>query len=656
MVLKNKKVISVLGLLQILILFLSLCFTTISYKSELLVYISVLSYGIATIFYSIFFGLAQKYEKYFKQIHTINVIMGCVVLVILLRDPRNIHFPGYQKIILLLTFANLVFCEYLYLKKADLREILRKIKAVEISIKSQVELYLMLIVFGILSIHLGGTTYKWDSRLYYITCQELNAFSISDLAIYGHTAQAFGFLLKLGKVFFGDMNVAVHFVNVFVAMCGICAFYGIMRHICPKTGRINLCLATGVFAFSSYTLGLVNYLSLDYYCACLFPVVVYFMLKKQWVFHIIAAIFFVFTKEPAIIIYAGLCLGYLIIDIKQLKERYGLKVLKELFFSIKYWYMALIGILWLATYKLLGPWSAGEGGISFDFGFMWDKLKVMYLMNFGWYFSLLFLVAVLITVFKKKKNLFEIYTCLLIPLFVFTLFNCVFRTANHYRYNAITFFVICSVGMLYILELHKKYVVRIILGISCIISLCTSYLSIDPVSDSLFGKVFVGNGYIWSTSEDLRLGDSAIYNKQMLRSENALNQAFKASMTDGDQIVLQAEHNNIWYADGLTDFQPLNEDGYSYSCLWDTQLGQRVSVETEATQEIEMVQIADIEDIIRMVESNSFEKTYSYVAVSDTNNELIEQIKEYYSVLDEQEYEYGDWKYKRVRFRKIDTN
>ena len=106
----------------------------------------------------------------------------------------------------------------------------------------------------------------------------------------------------------------------------------------------------------------------------------------------------------------------------------------------------------------------------------------------------------------------------------------------------------------------------------------------------------------------------------MLRSENALNQAFKASMTDGDQIVLQAEHNNIWYADGLTDFQPLNEDGYSYSCLWDTQLGQRVSVETEATQEIEMVQIADIEDIIRMVESNSFEKTYSYVAVSDTNN------------------------------------
>lgn len=656
MVLRNKSIVKTLGLLYLLLVFFGLCFSTISYKDELFYGLSVLLFGSAVILFCIIFVFSKKFHDYYKQMSYINAVIGIVVLGLLLNDCQSIAFPGFQKVILIILLIGSVFCELLYLKEMHRTERGKRFKVLKAYFVENIGLYFILLLFLILSMHLGGTTYKWDSRLYFITCQELNAFSISNLAIYGHIAQGFGLLIKLGNALIGSMNVAVHVMNVFVAMCGICAFYGIMRYICPRVGKLNLCLSTGVYAFSAYTLGLVNYLSLDYYCASLFPVVVYFMLKKQWIFHIIAAIFFCFTKEPAIIIYAGLCLGYLVVDIRGLRERNGLKVLKKLFFSIKYWYMALIGILWFATYKLLGPWSAGEGGISFDFGFMWDKIKVMYLMNFGWYFTSLFLVAVLITVIKKKKNMFQIYTCLLIPLFVFTLFNCVFRTANHYRYNAITFFVICAVGMLYVLNLEKKHIARIILGISCIISLSTSYTSIDPITDILFGKVFVGNGYIWSTSEDLRLGDSAIYNKQMLGAENALNQAFKASMIDGDQIVLQAEHNNIWYADGLTDFHPLTEDGYNYSCLWDAKMAQRVSVENEATQEIEVVQIADIEDITRMAESDSLEQTYSYVAVSDTHNMLFQEIDEYYSIIDEEEYEYGDWKYKRVRFRKIDTN
>ena len=62
-----------------------------------------------------------------------------------------------------------------------------------------------------------------------------------------------------------------------------------------------------------------------------------------------------------------------------------------------------------------------------------------------------------------------------------------------------------------------------------------------------------------------------------------------------------------------------------------------------------------MEDINQIVESDNLEMTYSYIAISDDNNNMFQEISKNYFLVDEEEFEYGIWKYKRIRFRRIDT-
>lgn len=652
---KKKYLILGMGLLEILVTYLAFCISTISYRNELFVYMAVGLFGLVSFIYFEIFYLTYRtpqLQNYFKQIHFINIIAGSVLLGIFLCDLQNTHFPGYQKVIILLLLIATVVCEVLYLYQNGFTSMAKIINQTGFILRSNWSLCLVVLLFVILSPHFGGTTYKWDSNLYYITCQELDMFSISNLAIYGHIAQTFGLFMKLGTVLLGDVAIAAYGMNVLVAICGIVSFYRIVKCVSPKANNLDLFLATGAYAFSTYSLGLVNYLSLDYYCACLFPMVVYFMLTKKWIFHIISAFLFCFTKEPAIIIYAGLCMIYLISDEMTAIRKEGLKHIRYVLISMKYWYMLTVGVLWYATYCLLGPWSAGEGGIVFDSAFVWNKIKVMYLMNFGWFFSLLCVIAIIVSIRKKERNSYSIYKYLGGSLLAFSVFSCLFRTANHYRYNAITMFCICCISMTYILSLKKKYIRRIVLLISGIVSLSSVYISIDPISNLLFNTVSTGNGYVWSTRDDPGLADSAIYNKQMLGAENALNYAFRDAIDNGDLIILQAQNSNIWYADGLTDFSQMPNENQKTSFFWDNDLYQRVNVENTGTKKIDMVQVKGISGIEQIVDENDLKKTYSYVAISDTSNGVFDEIKNRYSVLEDDEYQYANWKYRRIRFWK----
>lgn len=654
---KKKYLISGMGLLEILVTYLAFCISTISYRNELFVYMAVGLFGVVSFIYFEIFQLTYRtpqLQNYFRQIHLINIVAGSVLLGIFLRNLKNTHFPGCQKVIIFLLLIATVVCEVFYIYMNGFTGVVKISNQIGLILKHNWILCLVILLFVILSPHLGGTTYKWDSNLYYITCWELDAFSISNLAIYGHIAQTFGLLMKLGTVLLGDVAIAAYGMNVFVAICGIVAFYRIVKYVSPKANNPELFLATGAYAFSAYSLGLVNYLSLDYYCACLFPMVVYYMLTKKWIFHIISAFLFCFTKEPAIIIYAGLCMIYLVSDEMPAIRKEGLKHIKHVFISMKYWYMLTVGVLWYVTYRLLGPWSAGEGGIGFDSTFVWNKIKVMYIMNFGWFFSLLCVIAIIVSIRKKEKNSYGIYKYLVGSLLTFSVFSCIFRTANHYRYNAITMFCICCISMTYILSLKKKYIRRIVLGISCVVSLSSVYLSLDPISNLLFDTVSTGNGYVWSTRGDPGLADSAIYNKQMLGAENVLNCAFRDAIDNGDLIILQAQNSNIWYADGLTDFSQMSNENQETSFFWDDDLHQRVNVENTGTKKIDMVQVKGIRGIEQSVVENDLKVTYSYVAISDTSNGVFDEIKNRYSVLEDDEYQYANWRYRRIRFREND--
>ena len=66
--------------------------------------------------------------------------------------------------------------------------------------------------------------------------------------------------------------------------------------------------------------------------------------------------------------------------------------------------MALPGGLWLMTYSMLGPWSAGEGGFSLDWAYIIEKLKVLYVFNFNWVFSIVVIAGMICFICYRRWN------------------------------------------------------------------------------------------------------------------------------------------------------------------------------------------------------------------------------------------------------------
>ena len=99
--------------------------------------------------------------------------------------------------------------------------------------------------------------------------------------------------------------------------------------------------------------------------------------------------------------------------------------------------MMLPGILWLATLAILGIWSGGESSVGFEADYTIDKLKTLYILNFGWIFVIIIGlgIAIGISLVKYKQIDWKFAFLLVYVLVGFTLFSLVFRTANHPRYS-----------------------------------------------------------------------------------------------------------------------------------------------------------------------------------------------------------------------------
>ena len=153
-------------------------------------------------------------------------------------------------------------------------------------------LYMLLAATSLLLIDSNAVQFKWDGLLYYLSCRDLALTSISSLALYGHIAQTYGMFNGLGTLIVGDTAVAMISINIILFLCSICAFYGIIRSIVPEKQDFVYALATAVYAWSPFTLGMVYYHNLDFYCQCLFVIMLCFLYRRQWIYFFVASLLF----------------------------------------------------------------------------------------------------------------------------------------------------------------------------------------------------------------------------------------------------------------------------------------------------------------------------------------------------------------------------
>ena len=645
---ENRKSL-IVSIIMILIFYISWCFTTKAYNDSKYVGGAIAGFLLGLLCYLYLNWKLEKNKNLYSQLHVINLIIVLVAWVALITGILNHKLQTIETIIVALIAAVTFGAEILWIRRTGTEQYKEKLRLGLKIIRDNWILGVLLGIFCLLSVHTGGTSFKWDSGLYYLTCQDLDLFSVSNLAIYGHIAQTFGFLMKLGTVILGDVSTVAFVLNLLLACLSILSFYGILCWVSSSAGKGKIIAASAIYAFCPFTFGLVNYLSLDYYCAMLFPMLIYVTIKRKCIFHFIVALAFCFTKEPAIVIYVFLCVAvFLIKEISAYKEYKCISVKRTLSYY-PYWSMVIVGCLWLGTYLLLGPWSAGEGGLVLDSEYIVDKLKVLYIFNFNWLFAILAIIAVVHIIKRGHEKQMHLAALVILPQVAFTIFGCLFKTANHFRYTDTTLYVLILLTAKYLLCI-KSNLSKILLGVCVGVSVLASCFTIDPISNHLFTTIPTGNGIMLSTGKEMTFGDMTIYNRQMLGMENVLNKALKDSIESNMTIIFPKQQNNTWYFDGMSDFEFRNEAATETQTFWDMNKSQRCRVKREGANELKIYHVTDAEELQELAEIFPMNTEFSYICIADEGNDIEKELQSSFEEVFVTEYEYKNWKLKRICF------
>lgn len=484
--------------------------------------------------------------------------------------------------------------------------------------------------------------FRWDGALYEQACRAMNIHSMSSLGAYAHLAQGYGVLFCLVNIVVPDTGCAMAVTNMLMYLAGIIAFRGIMQELVPGKRTWSYLLITAVYACSPYTLGMVNYYSLDYATLCLFVCMLYFWLRREWILQFVAALFACFTKEPAIITYGALCAGMVAVQIMQQNDGKFSERISSLFKRLYYYPMLVTGVLWVVTYLFLGGWSAGNGETALDSVYMADKLKVLYIFNFSWIFSGIIIWGSIRLVLGKMGR--QRADWRIVPLAVstvgFTLFSIVFRTVNHARYAAQMPAVLYMIGGYLLFALIKEKAADITVGIAACLMLVSSYLAIDPVSRLCFAVLDTGQGQMFTTGIPAP-GDSMIYNKQMLDMEYAVNEAIAYAVDNDCMVIMPAYGDSPNIFDGLMQEMEKQEYGCSALTYWSRKGRKRTNYKDGDTIPFVIHEWSDAAGVAQLPLQDKGRRCFIYSSLLGADK--AQQIQECYANAEYREYQHGGW-------------
>lgn len=516
------------------------------------------------------------------------------------------------------------------------------IKRIRNVLHDNVQLIVLLIIVAIMCYDPNWRQFKWDGYLYYLWSDSLRITSLSNMAMYAHLSQFHSLIVLLFEYVFRDLALAMYLANVILLLVAVVYFYKTIRLISPNRSKMLYLIATSIFAFSPFYLGMVTYYSLDYTMMCILPAVVYYLAKEKWIPFTVSAFFFCFTKEPAIIIYGLLCMGTVIIDLISKKKR-----IRDLFKTIHYYYMMLPGILWLATLAILGIWSGGESAVGFETGYTIDKLKTLYVLNFSWIFVIIIGLGIVIglTLVKYVQVDWKLAFLLIFVLAGFTLFSIVFRTANHPRYSDAVPYCLYILAAVIILGITDSRLMSYsILSALSVVMLVSSFLTIDPVSLRAFDTVYVGKTMMIKTAS--LFGDGSIYNRQALWMEKPYSEAIKDSLNDDTRIVVLTYENAIYDIDGMTEQLVVSNDHCTTTYFWDEGREIRLPIKDEESKSFEITFVGDINTVTDLFKEG---ETVSIIYPNYLNVEDYMSLNENVQNDSIQEYQYRGCSFFRMK-------
>lgn len=636
----NGLIMCILGIIIVFLGYAAWGMFTLSYKAHIYVIAGIFLTIITAMLYIILAIMAVRAKKTMisRQLTTISVF-GFVISVLLL-------FRAENHLVLISIWIAAFAISFVYGKKSE--EILSgHIIPVEV-IKKYRGIIFVLLITCVFLYDKDAVQARWDGLLYYLTCRELNIGSLSSLAVYGHIAQTYGMLNGIGNMVVGNTLSAMIGLNILLLLSSIVGFYILLREIIPGREESQYAIAAAAYAWSPFLLGMVYYHSLDFYCSCIFVWVLYAFYKRRWIYFSVFSLLFCFTKEPAIVIYAAMCAGIVLCDIIEDHGHSFLQRIQRCFARKQYYLMVLPGILWLATYEILGPWSAGNGGFSIDIDYALNKLKNLYVLNFNWVFALLAVGgSIYLLIIKRDKARFKMIFPIWCSQIAFTLFSCLFSTVNHPRYNDTNQVTLYLLAMIPLLCWCSKVKSGMMIGALSCLCLLSSFITCDPLTRRCYDQADIGGATMIYVT-DTPLGDGMIYNRQMLGFEATLGNALDDALSDSQAVLFPTLDNNAYMFDGMAEVGEIPGDYMVQTEIWDDTDKRRVVDKTDSTIEFQAYQLTDHVDWSEL--EQSLPGSVSYIYLSTVADLYSAYIKENYQVLEETEYEHRGWAIRRICF------
>ncbi|MBR5420572.1 MAG: hypothetical protein IK115_05435 [Lachnospiraceae bacterium] len=505
--------------------------------------------------------------------------------------------------------------------------------------------------------------FKWDARGYYLASMESIPYSLRSLAAVGHLSQSYTLWNHLWTALAGGETAYGMLLGNFIAyLLSVYVFYASLRRLVPGRKQPEYVLGTAVWAFLPYTLGMADHHSPDYLIMCLFPLLFYLSLTKQWILQFALGLFFVFLKETGILIYGTLSLGCLWIDLTE--EPASRRKLRDSLFVLmrrgRYQAWLLTAFLWILMYRHAENWEDGGRSLRFDPAFTTAKLKVLFVINFQWIGSLILILGLLCILLKKgEKKKAQWLPLLLFPWGMFTVFICLYVFYNNVRYSQIFPFCLCLSAVVLLLKFMEKTgsgTVRIsgavILSLWSVLLLLSCFYTFDPLNRLCFSLRSTGGGKILATDTvvDLPIGDGSVYNRQQLWEERALQEALDAARADGDTILLPMLGENSWWFEALQGWRVPSEERYSLAREYYIQgLHWRDAKPREASEELLLYEVSDEKGLRTLMEQVGAE-CCSFITMDGYGEELASFIRENCLIWKEETYEYRGWRMRRIEF------
>ena len=624
--------------------FFSWCLLTISYKNFVFLGAnSIVNLGLMYIFF-ISINRASEKKDFFNQIEGILrliLIVASILAILLFLKAAIIveYYIGFQ-CVLWAIFAFYMLKKYWQSPFENLKNYVYKF------LKENRVLFVLVFLLIALSYDECAYQFKWDGLLYYQSCNNVSLFSISSLALYGHISQTYAGIIALLKYMFYDVGIAMIIGNILLFIVAVFSYHGLLMIILPNKKKYFYLVATAMLALSSYYLGMVNYFSLDYCLICLFPLVLYFTFKEKWLYQLLVAVLFCFTKETAIIIYGGLYMGLVMYDFLQLKESNIMSKLKVVINTSHYYTMAIPFVLWLATFLLLGPWNAGDSSILLDGEYIIQKLKVLYLLQFNWIFLVIIILYLIYSLLTKKRIGLNKYIFMItVSQTVFTVFSCILKTINHTRYTDSSVLFLYCTGTYCLCKLLKEKWQTVICVVIGFVVCLSSYKTIDIVSNCIFKYIDIGEDKLLTTVST-PLGDGSIYNKQILWVEKVMNDAIEDAIEDDTIIVVPAIADYSYAFDGVSNLANTEGTFYVQKQYWNHLKNRREVFGGPNNTEYLIYHISDKSNI--QIIPNFEKKNISFVYLDSDLGYNFENVLSDTEIIDEKEYCYRGWNLKRV--------